>query len=295
MRRRQLLLATAAAAIAPALHAKTPLPSADNPLLLALKGGVGDDTQVARLWLLIAEQAQRAAVLARCSIGQQPLTALEWEPAFQAALIQDCRQIPEMPIFLRIFVQTWIKATNDTWRTLNAKEQAQWRQWLAAPSAQPALNSMRAETVLALWEKDWNIDARTGAPTAVPVILAAQALRQSNVLPVAIQAMARVRPGLAQAFAKIKPLAQMTVQDKDGLLQLSSKLATHSEAIYKNYLELADKQWPARVSWGDGPLANHPLQCDYVMTAEVARIAGPDALKIRPADYAPNTLAKFCS
>ena len=294
--RRQFLMMAAATSSVGSLHAKTPAATADNPLKTALSAGLGSDIQVARLWLLIAQQAQRAAVLSRCAIGRRPLTELEWDPQFQASLTQDCRQLHTIPLFQRIFVQTWLKAADQTWAKLSSKEQAQWAQWLASSNAPLALNSMRAEDILEQWSApDWNIDARTGAPTAIPVVLAVQGLRQAGVLQLVIQATSQANTSVGQQLSKVSTVSQTKTADTKALLALSSNIAEHAGAIDKNYMALADKKWPERVSWGNGPLADHPLQCDFVWRAEIARIAGADAMKFRPADYAPVTLSKLCS
>ncbi|MGF6210747.1 hypothetical protein [Comamonas sp. 4034] len=294
--RRQMLVATLSAVAGSSLHAKAPLKASESPLREVLYRGLGDDMQVARLWLLLAEQAQRAAVLSRCKLGQRPLAELEWEPDFQAALMQDCRQIHTLPVFQRVFVQTWLEATDQVWRELSSQERQRWSNWLAAPEASSALQSMRAERLLSHWsEPDWNVDARTGTPTAIPIILVVQGLRQAGVLPTVIQAVTQAQPELGSQLMKINAQYLRNPRTSRTLLDTSKKLPQYAQAIGDHYMALADKRWPARVSWGDGPLANHPLQCDFVLQAEIARIAGDDARKLRPADYAPAALAKYCS
>lgn len=252
--------------------------------------------QVARLWLLLAEQAQRAAILSRCKLGQQPLAELEWAPDFQVALMQDCRQIHTLPIFQRVFVQTWLEATDQVWGKLSSQERRHWSNWLAAPDASSAIQSMRAESLLSYCtEPDWNVDARTGTPTAIPIVLVVQGLRQAGVLPVVIQAVTQTQPELGSQLMKISAQDLKNPRANKMLLDTSKKLPLYAQAIGNHYMALADKRWPARASWGDGPLADHPLQCDFVLQAKIAKIAGEDAMKLRPADYAPATLAKYCS
>ena len=294
--RRHMLVATLTAVAVPSLHAKAPLKASESPLREVLFRGLGDDMQVAQLWLLLAEQAQRAAVLSRCKLAQQPLAELEWEPDFQAALVQDCRQIHHLPIFQRVFVQTWLNATDQAWGKLPSQERRRWSNWLAAPEASSALQSMRAERLLNhCTAADWNVDARTGTPTAIPIVLVVQGLRQAGVLPIVIQAVTQAQPELGSQLMKINAQNLRNPRTSKMLLDTSKKLPQYAQAIGDHYMALADKRWPARVSWGDGPLADHPLQCDFVLQAEIAKAAGEDAMKLRPADYAPATLAKYCN
>ena len=294
---RRLFLASAAAFCTPLLQAQAPAQATANPLTSLQKSSLGDDMQVAMVWLHLAEQASRAAYMAKCDIGKTPLAELEWQASFQTSLAQDCRDFTRQELVNRVFVQPWLDETEKTWQSLSTKEQAYWRKWLAEPASLTALQSLRVHAVLTEWSHpDWDIDARTGTPTTVRLVWFVQALRQIGMLGTVSQAIQQADKKLGQQFDKIQPLARMSASDGAWLQEVCHglKISGQLDPIIKNYLAIANKQWPQRLVWFDGPMGKLESQCDPRPSPR-REISAKEAMRMRPADYAPATMRKFCS
>ncbi|ARU06017.1 hypothetical protein CCO03_16280 [Comamonas serinivorans] len=264
-----------------------------NPLTTVMQRSLGDETQAVLLWHHLSEQVQRAAMLARCQAGVQPLAQLEWDGPFQAALREDGQRFTQLPLVQRYWIQPWLERAARDWAALPVAQRTRWQTWLATPESRDTLASLRAAWLLDSWQMDgWLTDARTGQPLASPPVLAARAFQQLGQLPAVSQAIAAVDPRLAQGWARIGPPATLTVADAAWVRPLAQGLAQRAEAIAEAFERRANTQWPRREAWGDSGLGDF-TQCDLL--AEASGLALDQAsITTSPAHWVPVSMARLC-